>query len=115
MNGMGAPSRARGFDAAAYQDGFRAACARRGIDPVSGSSVYQAANIRAEQQKAAARQALCAAVQRDGGAWWQTPELWLDETPCRSTVEEGAFARLFRAALIAALFQMRLEVARAYA
>ncbi|MDZ4766512.1 MAG: hypothetical protein SGI73_18400 [Chloroflexota bacterium] len=115
MNLTSAASRGGGFDAAQYKHAFRAACARRGVDPVYGASVYQAINARADQLKADKRRAIRAARDPMDGAWWQQPELWFDLPPNRSNVERIVFEHLFHVALIIALYRFRTEAARAYA
>jgi hypothetical protein len=89
----GARSRGRGgFDADQFKQAFHAACVRRGIDPAAGSTSYQAANLRAEERKAAQRRAN---RRHREPVWWSEPNMWLYSPPYRSTVEQAAIERVF--------------------
>jgi hypothetical protein len=50
--GTAAPAASSSFDYAAFKRGFRRAAERRGIDPEHGSTIYQAAIVRADYIKA---------------------------------------------------------------
>jgi hypothetical protein len=97
----------RQFDYEDYRKQFRAACARRGIDPLYGASGYQVANLRAEQRRAEWK----AAQQRGWGqvAWWQKHELWLNCPPYRSETEQEAIWQVFRQAYV----MLALRIVRA--
>ncbi len=76
---------ARRFDYDEFVDDFRAACARRGIDPVRGASSYQVVHVAAELRRADA----------PIDCWWRRHELWLDCPPYRSDTEQEALFRIF--------------------
>lgn len=60
-----------------YVAAFRAAAARRGIDPAAGSTSFQAVGVRAELSKAA----------RNVTEWWRDATLWADDGESRSSTE----------------------------
>ena len=64
---------------------YRLACARRGIDPAQGASVYQVVHISAEQRRKAWQ----------ASRWWKRHELWLNCPPYRSEAEQQAIWNLF--------------------
>lgn len=64
---------------------FRAACEQRGINPETGPTGYQVAQLRAEQRRAAFVES----------NWWKDHELWLDSYPHASTVEHAALWNIF--------------------
>lgn len=105
------PTSGRGFDAAGYKTAFRTACQQRGIDPLSGASVYQAANISAEHRKAEKRAQAQAERDSQYGAWWTKPEKWLDFPPDHSDIERIVFAHLLQVALRLSLMQLQSEMA----
>jgi hypothetical protein len=76
-----------------YKAQFRSACKRRGVDPVRGATVYQAANARAEQR----RKTRCT-------RWWLDETLWEDEPPYHSPVETAVIRALLNEAYYHALY-----------
>lgn len=75
------------FNYAAFRDGFRAACARRGIDPERGASVYDVVKYNAEQRKAA--------YIENQDQWWRDFDQWTFAPPHRSSTEALALFHLF--------------------
>lgn len=78
---------------------FRAACLAAGVDPAAGSSVYQAANAKAELQKRRCPDSVL--------RWWEVD--WSDPGECHSDVERDTFYRLFVASW---RIHMRIESSR---
>lgn len=78
------------FDLAAFKAQYRALATAQGIDAADGPTSYQAANVRADRAKAAARAAAT--------DWWADCDLWRDFGPAHSDVEHDTFRRLFWAA-----------------
>jgi hypothetical protein len=78
-----------------YKARFRSACARRGIDPARGATVYQAANARAEQR--------CAPLRH---RWWLDATLWEDAPPHHSPVEFIVLRMLYDQASYYTLYRM---------
>jgi hypothetical protein len=74
------------FDYDDFVRKFRAACARRGIDPQEGASGYQIVHITAQQRHEA----------RPIDRWWLQNDLWRDDPPYHSETEQGAIWLLFR-------------------
>lgn len=100
------------FDYDTFVRGFRAACARRGIDPLEGATLYQVVRVRAE-----------AAQSRPTDRWWQRHALWVACEPYRSDVEEEVFWSLFlqaylpvmgKVAAMVALHNARLKLREVY-
>lgn len=61
----------RPIDVAKLKAGFRAAAVRRGINPDTGSTVFQAANVQADLNKQAHWNRV-----REVGRWWIHPHVW---------------------------------------
>lgn len=62
----------RPIDVAKLKAGFRAAALRRGINPDTGSTVFQAANVQADLNKQAHWNRV-----KQAGKWWAKPQMWL--------------------------------------
>jgi len=77
----------RKFDRGEFVRGFRAACARRGINPLEGATSFEVVRYRIERGRALRR------TRR--GRWWQRSSLWLECAPYRSRVEEEAIWNVF--------------------
>ena len=73
------------FDYDDYMREFRAACARRGIDPARGANGYEVVHVIAEQRRA----------MRSPDRWWQRHELWLNCPPYVSETEREAIWNVF--------------------
>jgi hypothetical protein len=83
------------FDYPRYKAQFRSACARRGVDPARGATVYQAANARADQRHKA-----------HSARWWLDETLWEDAPPYHSPVELAVMRALLDQAYYYALYCM---------
>lgn len=84
----------RSFDYDEFLRGFRAACARRGIDPANGSTSYQVVHVAAEARRAAWQ----ANRWWSHHQWWTNHELWLNSAPYRSETEQEAIWNIFQQA-----------------
>jgi hypothetical protein len=73
------------FDYDRFVGQYRAACARRGIDPAHGATGYQVVHVTAEQRRTA----------RQPDRWWQQHEFWLNCPPYHSDTEQDAIWSLF--------------------
>jgi hypothetical protein len=71
-------------------EGYRSACAARGIDPAEGATGYQVVHVLAERQRRRWE-----AQGRSEQRWWMRHELWFDCEPYRSETEADAIWRLF--------------------
>ena len=78
------------FDYDDYVRGFRAACARHGIDPAQGATGYQVVHIAAERRRA----------DWTPSRWWQQHEFWTDCPPYRSETEQDALWQVFSEAYL---------------
>lgn len=120
-----------------YNQAFRKACAERGVDPVKGSTAYQAANAQAAARKATHNRRMAAAtarheerivngtddidgVGRDGyearltPTWWQNVEMWKGVSVTEAVsryVEQKVFAILLSRCLALLVFNVRADVA----
>ena len=81
-----------------YVRGFRAACVRRGIDPLEGATGYQVVHVVAEHRRAAWRHAAERQAAQQQRRWWQHHEMWLNCPPYRSETEQEAIWGVFRQA-----------------
>ena len=98
-----------------YVRDFRAACAKRGIDPLEGATGYQVVHLLAEKRRAEQRRE---ARRTQHERWWARHNLWVDCPPYRSETEEDAFWNLFSETYLLALFhylraRRRWQMARA--
>lgn len=74
------------FDEVAFKARFRAAAARRGIDPEQGANSYQAALVGAELRRQAT-------VSAPDYGWWKTRSIWsgdadLNERPTETRARD---------------------------
>lgn len=81
----------RRYDVARLKAEMRRAALARGIDPVDGSTEFQAALVRADARKRGQ-----AAQYRERGTWWRQLSLWEDSPPDHSTTEATAIRSLQR-------------------
>ena len=91
------------FNYDAYMRDFRAACARRGIDPLQGATSYQVVHLLAEKQRAEQRRI---ARRTEHERWWARHDLWVDCPPYRSETEADAFWELFRETYLLTLLRV---------
>ncbi len=75
----------RNFDYDEFMQGYRTACAARGIDPTQGASGYQVVHVVTEGQRKRWRT----------DRWWQRHTLWLNCPPYISETEREAIWNLF--------------------
>lgn len=75
----------RRFNYDEFLSGFRAACARWGVDPETGATSYQVIHIRVDLARAAHQPDL----------WWQRHEIWQGSLLHRNALEEGVIWDLF--------------------
>ncbi len=73
------------FDHDEFVRGFRAACTRRGIDPLEGATLYDVVRVLAEQAEA----------RRTRDRWWKRHKLWRACQPNHSELEEEVIWELF--------------------
>lgn len=91
----------RQFDYDEFVRGFRAACARRGIDPQEGSTLYDVVLVLADAAEA----------RRTVDQWWQRHKLWRDCEPYRSEVEEEVIWSLFLQSYLPVMSRLAMMVA----